>query len=365
MSRNGSGVYSKPAGTTAVSGTTIEAAPFNEVIDDIIDDLNLDRPVVAGGTGASTAADARTNLAAAGTADNNTFTGINTYTKIVKWAKGADVASANALTLGDDGNYFDITGTTAITSIGTKGVGTVIKLHFDGALTLTHHATDLILPGGANITTAAGDEAELAEYASGDWRCTSYSRASPDATTSTAGYMSAADKTKLDGVATGADVTPAGAGAFGGALLHIQDQKTAGTAAGTFTSGAWRTRVLNTSLTNEISGASLSSNQITLPSGTYYAVILCPAYSVGTHKAKLVNITDISDALIGITHYSPSGILSYSIIVGRFTIAASKTFEIQHRCVTTQSANGLGFETNGSFTVPYEIYTDVRIWKVA
>lgn len=94
------------------------------------------------------------------------------------WRKGADIASASALTLGVDGNYFDVTGTTAITSIGTTGtIGTVIKLHFDGALTLTHHATDLILPGGENISTAAGDEAEFIEYAAGDWRCTSYTKA--------------------------------------------------------------------------------------------------------------------------------------------------------------------------------------------
>lgn len=100
-------------------------------------------------------------------------------TGISAWgAKGADVASASALTLLTDGNYFDITGTTAITSIGTLGVGTVVKLHFDAALTLTHHATDLILPGAANITTAAGDEAEFVEYATGDWRCTNYSDAS-------------------------------------------------------------------------------------------------------------------------------------------------------------------------------------------
>lgn len=105
-------------------------------------------------------------------------TGYWAWQRLVSWAKGADVASANALSLGHDGNYFDITGTTAITSIGTKGVGTVVKLHFDAALTLTHHATDLILPGGANITTAAGDEAEFVEYATGDWRCTSYQRAS-------------------------------------------------------------------------------------------------------------------------------------------------------------------------------------------
>lgn len=111
-------------------------------------------------------------------------TGANTFTGIQRWAKGADVASANALTLGTDGNYFDITGTTAITSIGTLGVGTVVKLHFDAALTLTNHATDLILPGGANITTAAGDEAEFVEYATGDWRCTNYTKASAAVTTS-------------------------------------------------------------------------------------------------------------------------------------------------------------------------------------
>src|SRR5690606_8572177 len=99
-----------------------------------------------------------------------------TFTKTQTWTKGTDVASATALSLGD-GNYFDITGTEAIESIATKGVGTVVKLHFDGALTLTHDAADLILPGGASITTAAGDEAEFVEYAAGDWRCTSYSRA--------------------------------------------------------------------------------------------------------------------------------------------------------------------------------------------
>lgn len=97
----------------------------------------------------------------------------NAFTKTQTWAKGSDVASAAALALGD-GNYYDITGTTSITSIVSKGVGTVVKLHFDDALTLTHHVTDLILPGSSNIVTAAGDEAEFIEYAAGDWRCTNY-----------------------------------------------------------------------------------------------------------------------------------------------------------------------------------------------
>lgn len=93
----------------------------------------------------------------------------------IQWSKGADVASASELPILTDGNYYDVTGTTPITSIATTGkVGTFIKLHFDAALVLAHHATDLILPGGFNITTAAGDEAEFIEYASGDFRCTNY-----------------------------------------------------------------------------------------------------------------------------------------------------------------------------------------------
>ena len=96
----------------------------------------------------------------------------------IQWSKGADVASATALVLLTDGNFFDVTGTVTITSFNTTGgPGTQIKLQFDAACLLTHHATDLKLPGGANITTAAGDVAEFIEYAAGDYICSSYTRA--------------------------------------------------------------------------------------------------------------------------------------------------------------------------------------------
>lgn len=44
MPRSTSGVYSKPAGTTAVAGTVISPVTFNTLIDDIAADLNLSRP---------------------------------------------------------------------------------------------------------------------------------------------------------------------------------------------------------------------------------------------------------------------------------------------------------------------------------
>ena len=134
----------------------------------------------------------------------------------VKWSKGADVASGTALPVLADGNYFDVTGTNAITSINTMGIGTLICLHFDGILILTHNATDLILPSGANITTAAGDEAIFVEYASGDWRCVSYSPASGyavkqlEATEIISGVSErATDDETVTGTATDKVTTPA------------------------------------------------------------------------------------------------------------------------------------------------------------
>lgn len=71
---------------------------------------------------------------------------------------GANIASASTVNLNAaTGNRVHITGTTTITAVTlTRGPRTVI---FDGALTLTHHATNNNLPGAANITTVAGDRA--------------------------------------------------------------------------------------------------------------------------------------------------------------------------------------------------------------
>jgi len=98
-----------------------------------------------------------------------------TFSKTLKTFQGSDVASANDMTLGD-GNFFDITGTTTINTIASKGVGTMVVLRFDGILQLTH-SNDLFLPTAANVTTAVGDLAAFYEYASGDWRCLDYTRA--------------------------------------------------------------------------------------------------------------------------------------------------------------------------------------------
>ena len=94
------------------------------------------------------------------------------------WATPANLASAATTQLGSGAsNRLRITGTTAITSFGAAAAGVCRTVTFAGALTLTHNATSLILPGGANITTAAGDVAEFESLGSGNWRCTSYLKA--------------------------------------------------------------------------------------------------------------------------------------------------------------------------------------------
>lgn len=65
-----------------------------------------------------------------------------------------------------------------ITSLGTSSSSIDKRrfVRFDGINTLTNNATSLILPGGANITTAAGDTAIFLQDASGNWRCYVYQR---------------------------------------------------------------------------------------------------------------------------------------------------------------------------------------------
>jgi hypothetical protein len=105
------------------------------------------------------------------TYDGTQFVVIN----ISSYAQGADVASAGTINLDTaTGDYIHVTGTTTITAVTLKQ-GQQKTLVFDGILTFTNGAS-LILPGGINITTAAGDTCILRGEASGVVRCVYYSQ---------------------------------------------------------------------------------------------------------------------------------------------------------------------------------------------
>jgi len=106
--------------------------------------------------------------------------------------KGGDITSASPLVLDTDGDYFDVTGTTNFSVI-TTAADRQFTLQFDGVLTMTHHATNLDLPGEANITTAAGDVATFQSTGANTVQCINYSRASGEpivgAATATLGFF--------------------------------------------------------------------------------------------------------------------------------------------------------------------------------
>jgi hypothetical protein len=147
-------------------------------------------------------------------------------------------------------------------------------------------------------------------------------------------------------------------------FLHIRDEKAATNQGGTFTNGAWRTRDLNTIKTNTITGASLSSNQITLPAGTYFIQGYPVSFRVEGNISRIYNITDSSQVSLGVNNHSGSvttgsqGTSTVSCIV---TITATKVFELQHYSQSTVASVGFGIRNE---TGVGEVYSEILIWKI-
>jgi hypothetical protein len=115
--------------------------------------------------------------------------------------------------------------------------------------------------------------------------------------------------------------------------LHVRDEKASGTDGGSSSSGV-NVRVLNTVVENTITGASLASNLITLPAGTYRIRASAPALLSGKTRAVLYNNTDSSVILLGTNENSDNaltgGVVSQSVISGKFILAAQKAVKINH-----------------------------------
>lgn len=164
-------------------------------------------------------------------------------------------------------------------------------------------------------------------------------------------------------------ITAAANGSGGGgsaSILHVRDERASGTDGGTFTSGAWQTRVLNTTVYNDITGASLATNQITLPAGTYEIWATAPGHQVETHQTRLQNITDATTVLTGTTVRSRAASstdgTSASEVKGRFVLSGTKALELQHRCSSTLATSGFG--PGAANTWGNVVFADVYIRKI-
>ncbi|GAI50396.1 unnamed protein product, partial [marine sediment metagenome] len=101
--------------------------------------------------------------------------------------------------------------------------------------------------------------------------------------------------------------------------------------------------------------------QFVLAPGTYRAMISCPGNNVQHHQARLYNVTATALLLLGTVQYCHDQhfVTNRSFIVGRFTVSAAQTLEIQHICDFTKADTGFG--PSSDFTD--EIYTIAEFWR--
>lgn len=179
----------------------------------------------------------------------------------------------------------------------------------------------------------------------------------------------AAARTAIGATATGASVfTATDEAAARYAILAIgapdfeaEHQVSSGSGAGvTVSANTWTQRPLNTVIINNISGANLTANKVTLPEGTYHAEFI--GQIVGTAaRSKLFNTTDATDIKIGLNcNMRTISMAAYSIVSADFTIESSKQIEVQSSCFDAGDRFGVAVGITGS-----EVFANLKIWKVA
>ena len=152
----------------------------------------------------------------------------------------------------------------------------------------------------------------------------------------------------------------ADSGGLNASYARLADVKGNTTQGGSFTSGDWRTRDITTEETDPDGIVSISSNQFTLQAGTYHIYASCCAVGVDNHNCRIYNITDSSTTLTGLANKNQEeNVSDYAHVRGQFTIAAAKTFELQHRCQTTVTTHGFGAYASWNNNV----YSTIEIYK--
>lgn len=143
---------------------------------------------------------------------------------------------------------------------------------------------------------------------------------------------------------------------------YVRDEKSNGTAGGGATAGSMQTRTLNTVSRNNLPGASLASNEFTLPAGSYWIVWSAPVYEVNAHVSRLYNVTDAAVVDVAQSNVGGAAVdaMSFSVGASFVTITSAKAFRIEHRVETTRATDGWGQSVG--LHGP-EIYTSVKIYK--
>ena len=131
-------------------------------------------------------------------------------------------------------------------------------------------------------------------------------------------------------------------GLFSGYAIFA-DQKAQNTQGGTFTTGAWRQRDLNTTIANtDTTNITLGTNDFTLLAGNYLIQWSFGVHGVYQNQTQLHDGT--STIAIGTCNYAAETVPATGET--RVTPSTSTTYQIQHQCWSTKASDGFGVASN-------------------
>ena len=159
-------------------------------------------------------------------------------------------------------------------------------------------------------------------------------------------------------------------------IAILQDQKAAGVNGGTSNAygvGTWNTRTLNNNVDPSgiilafNGGAPTAANQFQLGPGTYVVEASAPAFTALQHKARLNNVTDgiLYPGSLEFNATSGAYAQTSSRVVSEFVIAANKIFQLEHAVQAGAVNTGLGNANTATFGTTLEVYSIVKIMKIA
>lgn len=136
--------------------------------------------------------------------------------------------------------------------------------------------------------------------------------------------------------------------------------ESAGTVGGSATTGSWTVFAIDEVEAFWIEGATLSSNQITFPAGTYEIRVEAAFYHGDESKLRL-RTTGGSTELEGISDYGCNG-TAPAVMLGVVTFGSETTCEIQYYVTHTGGGtSGLGNDVNVGAE---EVYLRIEITKL-
>ena len=146
--------------------------------------------------------------------------------------------------------------------------------------------------------------------------------------------------------------------------IIIEHQEASSTDGGTATSGSWETGTLNTEVRDVNSDITLSSNVISgLPAGDYYCEFWAAFYGTNDSTARIYNIDQTAEALLGCNARSDSTDPSntFSRGEGVITIATNDTLRLERQVQDTNAdqgwGNGVAWATNR--------YACIKLWRLS